>query len=176
MNEKFYILIKISLKFVPKVPIDNKSAMVQVMACRRTGDKPLPEPSLTNADPVHRSIYAALGWPSITPYVIRPIGQYWMRKWLVIYKAPIHYLNQCGLFASWTIGSTVRWHYNQSTIFLSKKEYLKKKSANICSELKMLKQHVLQCDDHITELNVHIWVEYPYCNINHGRKNICNNI
>ena len=27
--------------------IDNKSALVQVMAWRRTGDKPLPEPILT---------------------------------------------------------------------------------------------------------------------------------
>ena len=28
MNEKFYILIKISLKFVPKGPIDNNPALV----------------------------------------------------------------------------------------------------------------------------------------------------
>ena len=28
MNEKFFILIKISLKFVPKGPIDNKPALV----------------------------------------------------------------------------------------------------------------------------------------------------
>ena len=41
------ISIKISLKFVPKGPIDNKSALVQVMAWCRTGDKPLPEPMLT---------------------------------------------------------------------------------------------------------------------------------
>ena len=32
MNEKFCILIKISLKFVPKVPIDNNPALVQIMA------------------------------------------------------------------------------------------------------------------------------------------------
>ena len=30
----FEILMKISLKFVPKVPIDNKPALVQIMACR----------------------------------------------------------------------------------------------------------------------------------------------
>ena len=40
-------IVRISLKFVPKGPIDNKSALVQVMAWRRTGDKPLPEPMLT---------------------------------------------------------------------------------------------------------------------------------
>ena len=32
------------MKFVPKCPIDNKSAMVQVMACRLFGAKPLPDP------------------------------------------------------------------------------------------------------------------------------------
>ena len=35
-NEKFCISIRISLKFVPKGPIDNKSALVQAMAWRRT--------------------------------------------------------------------------------------------------------------------------------------------
>ena len=38
------ILIPISLRFVLKVPIDNKSALVQAMAWHRIGDKPLPEP------------------------------------------------------------------------------------------------------------------------------------
>ena len=33
----------ISLKFVPKGPIDFKSALVRVMDWRRTGEKPLPE-------------------------------------------------------------------------------------------------------------------------------------
>ena len=47
VNEKFYILSKISLKFVLKGPIDNKPALVQVMAWCQTGDKPLPEPMLT---------------------------------------------------------------------------------------------------------------------------------
>ena len=41
------IPIQISLKFVRKSPIDNKSALVQVMAWRQTGDKPLPEPMMT---------------------------------------------------------------------------------------------------------------------------------
>ena len=37
------ISIQISLKFIPKGSIDNNSALVQVMAWRRTGHKPLPE-------------------------------------------------------------------------------------------------------------------------------------
>ena len=57
LNENVRILIKISLKFVSKGPNENKSALVQVMAWRRTGDKPLPEPMLTQVI----DIYAALG-------------------------------------------------------------------------------------------------------------------
>ena len=49
LNNKFCILIRISLKFVPKGPIDNKCAFVQVMAWRRIGDKPLPEPMLNQS-------------------------------------------------------------------------------------------------------------------------------
>ena len=47
INEMFCISIPISLSFVPRGPIDNRPALVQVMAWRRTGDKPLPEPTLT---------------------------------------------------------------------------------------------------------------------------------
>ena len=47
MNEKFRISIWISLNFVPKGPIDNKWALVQVMVWHLTGDKPLLEPMLT---------------------------------------------------------------------------------------------------------------------------------
>ena len=47
MNAKFWIAIQISLEIVPKGPIDNKSELVQVMALHWTGNKPLPEPMLT---------------------------------------------------------------------------------------------------------------------------------
>ena len=45
--KSFVFRFKISLKLVPKGPIDNQSALVQVMAWRRTGDKPLSEPVLS---------------------------------------------------------------------------------------------------------------------------------
>ena len=47
LNENERIPIQISLKIVPMSPIDNRAALVQVMACRQTGDKPLSEPMLT---------------------------------------------------------------------------------------------------------------------------------
>ena len=60
----FFIPIRISVKFVPEGPIDIKSALVQVIAWR-TADKPLPDSrqaiTWTNADPVHRRIYATVG-------------------------------------------------------------------------------------------------------------------
>ena len=46
LNENVRISIKISLKFVPKGPINNIPALVQIMAWRRSGDKPLSEPML----------------------------------------------------------------------------------------------------------------------------------
>ena len=41
VNENIRISIKFSLKFVPKGPINNIPALVQIMAWRRPGDKPL---------------------------------------------------------------------------------------------------------------------------------------
>ena len=47
VNEKFCILIIISLKFDPKGPIDNNSALVKIMAWHRIRDKSLSEPMWT---------------------------------------------------------------------------------------------------------------------------------
>ena len=44
LNENVRISIAISLKFVPKGPINNIPALVQIMAWRRSGNKPLSEP------------------------------------------------------------------------------------------------------------------------------------
>ena len=55
-NEKCCILIRISWKFVPKGLIDNKSALVQVMAWCQTSDRPLSEPMLSQ----FTDIYVAL--------------------------------------------------------------------------------------------------------------------
>ena len=44
LNENIQISINVSLNFVPYGPIDYKSALVQIMAWRWAGDKPLSEP------------------------------------------------------------------------------------------------------------------------------------
>ena len=48
LNENDRISIKISLKFVPKVRINNIPALVHIMAWRRPGDKPLSEPMMVS--------------------------------------------------------------------------------------------------------------------------------
>ena len=47
-NENCCILNKFSLKYVRKGPIDNNPALVQIMAWRRSGDKPLSEPMMVS--------------------------------------------------------------------------------------------------------------------------------
>ena len=47
LNENILMVIKISLKFVPKVPINGIPALVQIMAWHRIGNKPLSEPKMT---------------------------------------------------------------------------------------------------------------------------------
>ena len=46
LNENVRISIKISLKLVPKGPINIIPSLVQIMAWRRSGDKPLSEPKV----------------------------------------------------------------------------------------------------------------------------------
>ena len=52
LNEIVRISIKISMKFVPKGPINNIPSLVQIMAWRRPGDKPLSEPMMVRL-PTH---------------------------------------------------------------------------------------------------------------------------
>ena len=46
VNENVWISLKISLKFVVKVRVNNIAALVQIMAWRRPSDKPLSEPMM----------------------------------------------------------------------------------------------------------------------------------
>ena len=52
LNENVWISIKMSLKLVPRCPINNIPALVQIMAWRRQGDKPLSEPMMVSL-PTH---------------------------------------------------------------------------------------------------------------------------
>ena len=65
LNENVWISIKISLKFVPQGSINNIPSLVQIMAWRRPGNKPLSESKWL----VYRRIYASLGFNELTIYM-----------------------------------------------------------------------------------------------------------
>ena len=69
MNEIVRISIKISLKFVPKGPINKIPALDQIMAWRRPGDKPLSEPMMINL-PTHICVSRPqwVNEPSFSPW------------------------------------------------------------------------------------------------------------
>ena len=91
MNEKFYILIKISLKFVPKGPIDNNPALVQIMAWRRIGDKPLSEQILTR----FTDAYTRGRWVNCNSHLVSYLTsswEIWLNKCSTISKVLFHSL------------------------------------------------------------------------------------
>ena len=61
-NENVSVLIKISLKFVPKGPINNIPALVQIMAWRHPGNKPSSLPMML----VNWLVYVSLGLNELT--------------------------------------------------------------------------------------------------------------
>ena len=58
LNENVWISLTISLKFAPNVRINNIPALVQIMAWRRSSDKPLSEPMMVSL-PTHICITRA---------------------------------------------------------------------------------------------------------------------
>ena len=67
INENVLISLKISLKFVPKGPINSIPALVQIMAWRRPGDKLLAEPMMVS---LLMCLYASLGLNELIPLIV----------------------------------------------------------------------------------------------------------
>ena len=115
-NENVWISIKIPLKFVPKGPINNIPALVQIMAWRRPGDKPLSEP------------FASLGLNELSEYG-RRIGrnqrnsnngeEEWSKQkdesfWIKVFETDLYItlINncvriRCGFDITWSIFSQI---------------------------------------------------------------------
>ena len=79
LNENIWITIKISLKFVPKGPINNIPALVQVMAWCRPGDKPLSDPMMVKFTDAYMRHSASMSYTVIMHYG-------WENKHLVCLK------------------------------------------------------------------------------------------
>ena len=68
LNENFRISNEISLRFVPKGPINNVPALIRIMAWRRPGDKPLSEPIIVRSVThicVARSQWVKFMWENV---------------------------------------------------------------------------------------------------------------
>ena len=74
-NEKEWISIKIPLKVVPEGPINNILALVQIMAWRRPGDKPLSEPMMVRL-PTHMCVIRPQ-WVKLLPMQWPPLLTHW---------------------------------------------------------------------------------------------------
>ena len=84
-NENVWISIKISLKFVLKGPINNIPPLFQIMAWRRSGDKPLSEPMMVSL-PTHICVIRPQ-WVNAPTHV-----------WLTISRK----VNYLGIYKGWS--------------------------------------------------------------------------
>ena len=125
-NENEWISPRISLKFVPKFRINNIPALVQIMAWRRPGDKPLSETmmvSLLTHICVTRPQWVNSLWPSGTIWCHKS-GSTLAQVMACCLTAPSHYLNQC-----WLIISEVQWH--------SSKKHFRRDTSTVCHQNKL---------------------------------------
>ena len=84
LRENVWIPTKISLMFVPKRPINNIPALVQIMAWRRPGDKPLSAPmmvSLLTHICVTWSQWVKVWWPSGLTFICVNSHMWPEQKW-----------------------------------------------------------------------------------------------
>ena len=87
LNENVWIAIKISLKFVPKGPISNIAALVEIMASRWPGHKLFSEPmevSLLTRICVTRPQWVNYLW-SKHAYMYPYLGHYWLWQCFVTF-------------------------------------------------------------------------------------------
>ena len=99
LNDSVWISIAISLKFVPKVPINNIPAIVQIVAWRWPGNRLLSEPIMVTL-PTHICVTRPQ-WVKSTLYSFESITYECFNKDYVIYWTYTHVcycLYQCGHF------------------------------------------------------------------------------
>ena len=112
LNENVWISIKNSLKFVPRVRINNIPALVQIMAWRWPGDKPLSEPMMVRF-PAH----ICITWPQwvnmvfnlvwkIPPLTLKQLGYVFLN--IISFSNIVP--SKCNI-SIWT--APIQWMFNQ---------------------------------------------------------------
>ena len=97
LNENVWISIEISLKFVPKGQINNIPALVQKMAWRRPGDKPLSEPMMVSLL-THMCVTRPQWVKSRMKSFIHSVG-----VWKLIIFFPPHFMLDAIIYPCWDL-------------------------------------------------------------------------
>ena len=113
LSENVWILIKISLKFVPRGPINNIPSLIQVMAWRWLGNKPLSETMMFNL-PTHICV--------TRPQWVKLVN-WWFRYWLVICLVPNPYLSQCYTIVNHNQRNKFQWDFKKNAAILIQKNW-----------------------------------------------------
>ena len=128
LNENMWISLKIPLKFVPRGPINNILALVQIMAWCRPGDKPLSEPMLAfvpthiglcdtrpqwvnlnfgnliiwhlcgNFDSRHQGVSPCLDYWNVLMFVARLTSRYLWKRRVLRYNQYLFITGSCSFF------------------------------------------------------------------------------
>ena len=109
LNENVSFPIKISLKFVPKGQINKIPALVQIMAWRRPGDKPLSEPMMFSL-PMHICLIRHQ-WVYQTWYKIGLNTEIHI-SFLILWDEPLKFLSTAAII----VCSYVDFHQNEKSI------------------------------------------------------------
>ena len=103
LHENVWISNTISLKFVPTGPIDNNTALVEIMARHQTGDKPLTEPMMAYfVDTYIRLLTYMHQWIKSSKVQIMAC--------LLFDTKPLHYH-----IVNWMLRHKLNWNVNQNT-------------------------------------------------------------
>ena len=159
LNENVWIPIEISMKFVSKGPINNIPALVQIMAWRRPGDKPLSKPMmviLTTHICVTRPQWVNTLWSRMIIWRHRS-GPALAQVMAYCLTATSHYLIQC-----WLLISKVLWHSPESN-FLASTEVISLYSGfenhtlkiTATSLLPMIRVWFINCNTYCGTINFH---------------------
>ena len=108
LNENGRIFIKISLRFVPKGPINNNPALVQIMAWRQSGNKPLSEPMMVSllthiciTRPQWVKPILTFKWKDSKQRLHRSSLHYWSQQFIYIHICIIFFSLETDLKSYW---------------------------------------------------------------------------
>ena len=143
---KWMNLASIALKFVPKVRLNNIPALVQIMAWRRPGDKPLSEPMMGSL--LTHICVTRPQWVKTSSWVAKSLGSdSWNHQWSIIileeWNSPLaisrsffvvavfitwlaswiqwgycHWCRMCRLLYPWTLASVCLWSSRPSWLWV----------------------------------------------------------